>query len=145
MCTSPRYKVTRFASRYEKLDTYPCGKCPECLLRKQAEFACMAVLQAKAAKSVYLVTLTYKPSALPIMEHVPGDKNDPKFVDSDYARFAVSYRDGTAMCCFDGLKDYCPSLRRKDVQLAIKSTREAFRAKYGFLPEFKYAGFGEYG
>ena len=145
MCTRPLSKVSSLCNgRFTKVDFIPCGKCDECLLRKQAEFACLASLQSEKARSVDFLTLTYRPSALPVMKRPERSQEPGVFDDSVYAHFCV--QDGKkASCCFDGKDDYCPSLRREDVRLEIKGARLAYKRKYGYYPTFVYAGFGEYG
>lgn len=146
MCTSPLSIVRKGPHvSLDRTDIVPCGKCPECLLRKQAEFACLATLQAKKAASVDFLTFTYRPDALPIMKSDAYPVDHLEFVDTPEARWAVSAPNREAVCASDGVFNYCPSLRRDDIKTAFKAARYAYKVKYGKLPSFTYAGFGEYG
>lgn len=146
MCTRPlsvpRYK---YGNVFSHIDQVPCGKCPECLLRKQAEFACLAVLQAEHAKSVDFFTMTYSNAHLPIMRSDVYPVDNLSFDCSPQAHKNCLLPNHEMMCATDGNTNWTPSLRREDVKLAIKSARQAYLRKYGKLPEFTYAGFGEYG
>lgn len=146
MCTRPLSVVHSFCNnRFTKVDIVPCGKCDECLLRKKAEFACLATMQARKAKSVDFVTLSYAPAHLPIMRSDVYPVDNLQFDDHPDLKNLVMDSKREAVCTTDAVTNWCPSLRREDVRLAIKSARQAYLRKYGELPSFTYAGFGEYG
>lgn len=148
MCTRPLSILRQDTVKGKYFDIVPCGKCPECLQRKQGDFACLATLEAKAAKSVHFLTFTYANSEVPIMVREEDNGSLPCFVDRSERLSALcncSLHDGRLYCATDNVHTWTPSLRRFDFREFLKYSREAYRKKYGYLPEFRYAGFGEYG
>lgn len=150
MCTRP-LSIVRHSSvtGQSRTDIVPCGKCPDCLLRKQKEFAALAVLQAKRAKSVDFLTFTYANNAIPIMVSECYPRGGSRFVtekeDLYQARYNCRLPNGEMTCASDGVLEWCPSLCRQDFLLFLKRTRLAFKRRFGYDPKFTYAGFGEYG
>lgn len=152
MCTSPR-PITIIDKVYGTKRTYvvPCGKCHECLRKKQNEFAVLAVNEALAAKSLHFLTFTYRNSSIPILAtyyEEDGNKRTQKFVD-DYRSFIISdMSDDHSVVlgvCADSV-EYFPSLRRSDVTSFLKRFRTAYNRSHEDFPlDFRYAIFGEYG
>lgn len=58
----PRRNPVTHSSR---IDVVPCGKCLECLRRKQSDYAFISVREAQASGNIVFLTLTYKPEKLP--------------------------------------------------------------------------------
>lgn len=171
MCINPTitYKKSRDGSL--KRIEFPCGKCSECVSKKHSAFALEAVLEARAASSVHMVTLTYNNDSVPFraVRRVTREgityEDDAYFVDrSTYFHDCVKRCLGVNM---DGSKalscksvvmssarvddaNYSelivtPSLRREDVRLFLKKCRIQFQRYYGEKLEGRYAFFGEYG
>lgn len=148
MCTRPLSILRQDTIKGKYFDVVPCGRCPECLQRKQGEFACLATLEAKAATSVHFLTFTYANHAVPIMLSREDEGVIPSFVGKSERLSAVSncsLHDGRLFCATDGTYNWTPSLCRFDFREFLKYSREAYAKKYGHLPDFRYAGFGEYG
>lgn len=148
MCTRPLSILRNDPLKGKYFDIVPCGKCPECLQRKQGEFAALATLEAKAAKSVHFLTFTYANQEVPIMVSREDNGVLPSFVGKSERLSALaccSLHDGRLYCATDGTYNWTPSLRRFDFREFLKYSREAYQKKYGYLPQFRYAGFGEYG
>ena len=141
----------RYAGK-SKIDIVPCGRCHECISKKQNEFAALACLEAKRSRSMWFFTFTYANSSVPIMVNWFDDSQElhqdfiaesvrssvlPKMGDMTGKKPLQMYSDDSFT--------YVPSLRREDVRLFLKRTRVAYQRKFGELFDFKYAGFGEYG
>lgn len=152
MCTNPIQVTRRYPTGKSRVDIVPCGKCHECLAKKQNEFAALCIQEAKAAKSMYLFTFTYDNEHLPIMASMlsaRGERVGLGFVPP------AEHSD-----CIDDMKDtrsvvhpvvgandveYCPSLCREDLRLFIKRFRVAYKRKFGRDIDCRFAAFGEYG
>ena len=52
MCVSPLMIERRYAGK-SKIDMVPCGRCYECISKKQNEFAALACLEAKRSSSMW--------------------------------------------------------------------------------------------
>lgn len=152
MCTEPR-PITITDKVYGTKRTYvvPCGKCHECLRKKQNEFAVLAVTEALAAKSLYLLTFTYRNDTIPILQTVyekDGNKNTQFFVldhrDDIISDMSDDHSVVSGVC--DGFSEFYPSLRRSDVTAFLKRFRTAYNRAHADHPlDFRYAIFGEYG
>ena len=146
MCTNPIVINRRFGTKTRQ-DLVPCGKCHECLLQKQSQFAALSAIQAQNSDSVYFLTLTYDNVHVPLASkwihgrfpvvykaHLPMDKalietlsknkNDSVLVDEHF---------------------YTLSLCRKDLQCVLKRFREYGRKHDWDLSKWSYSFFGEYG
>ena len=66
MCTNPLVIRRAYAGKV-KTDVVPCGKCHECISKKQNEFAALACLEAKKSSSMWFATLTYSNNRVPII------------------------------------------------------------------------------
>lgn len=147
MCTRP-IQIDRVNPVTNSVDSYtvPCGKCDECLLQKQREFACLAVLESQLSSSVHLVTLTYSNRTVPIMV-TEKESGYSHFIDKGREFFVemCTDKDGSLMSAAYKDLDVCPSLRRSDFRLFLKRVRIRYKREFGECPTFRYAGFGEYG
>lgn len=128
----------------------PCGECPQCLRRKQNEFACLALLEAGRATSMHFLTLTYNNNTAPIAVSCVLSDAAKKYVFVDDKErldlIPLLENDKKQLeWLVDGDYQYCPSLRREDVRLFLKRCRVAWQRAGNLLPKFKYAAFGEYG
>ena len=61
MCLRP-VTITRFdpVTHVTRVDVVPCGKCIECLKRKQSDYAFLSKRQAARSGSLHFLTLTYR-------------------------------------------------------------------------------------
>lgn len=141
----------RFAGK-SKIDIVPCGRCHECISKKQNEFAALACLEAKRSTSMWFFTFTYANSSVPIMVNWLGDcleLNQSFLTKAGRLNVLSKMGDMTGKKPLELYKDgaftYVPSLKREDVRLFLKRVRVAYQRKFGKLLDFKYAGFGEYG
>ena len=157
MCTTPSLVRRSYAGR-SKYYTVPCGKCHECISKKQHEFAALGVLEAKRSSSMYMVAFTFKNSACPIM--FSSDTLDGvhfRLVDDPLERNRilpfmkrVRYKDGKRieyLVRYDvsDSSRYVPSLDRELMRLFVKKVRVQYKRVFGTPLKFTYAAFGEYG
>lgn len=94
MCLNPvRVKRYNPVTRVTWYDTVPCGKCIECLRRKQSDYAFLSSRQAKESGNIFFLTLTYRNSAIPfagvyeVFDLETGlivDRSKPYFVEEEY-------------------------------------------------------------
>lgn len=157
MCTNPVQRTITYKGNFSrKTVTVPCGKCAECRAKLQSEFAALSCLEAKSAGSIGFITLTYRNTELPIMMSNVYEYVDPS--TGDFVREVNSYgyddfEDAPIEPCAPELKRSedrfdiyaCPSLRRSDVQKAIKRYREDYYRRHGERCDFRFTFFGEYG
>lgn len=188
MCTHPIYIKNPKAGRLQYLPswnydwkgryfdtslsgfTVPCGKCLDCLHRKQMSRVPQYVRELEQHKDNVFVTLTYRNSRVPLALSI----QDKRFsVDYDTGE-VVSYFDSSVVKILDEedksvylplfgyklsgkLKSFSvdnfidnetwritPSLNREDVRLYIKRKRIEFK-RAGNELDFKYICIGEYG
>lgn len=163
MCTSPikLSRIDKFGNH--SFDIVPCGKCHECVMKAQNEFAALACLEAKRRKSMWMVLFTYSNSKVPIMrcdfETLEDSETLSPIREIVSSRF-LEGREREDICRqldidMDGKKrlswsecdevSFCPSLRREDVRLFLKRCRMSYKREFGRSLDFVYAGFGEYG
>lgn len=148
MCTSPitlnKYnRVLKKAFQY----TVPCGKCADCLSKKQNEVAALSVLEANAATSLFFFTFTYDDKNLPIAISEPDESGSPTFVG--FTRFG-DMPDSPAFTPndvrqIDGLC-YAASPCREDIKIMLKRFRSIWKRHYPDVPlDFRYLVFSELG
>lgn len=149
----------------------PCGKCEECLSKKHSAFALEAVLEARAASSMWFVTLTYRNGTVPVMGRRVFFDNDctelqecwfeslssakRKLVEKisrvdmsgSRALNSFSYVENLGFCTETAWNEvfYTPSLRREDVRKWLKRCRVAWKRLHGEDLNLRYVFFGEYG
>lgn len=134
-------------------DTYPCGKCLECIKSKQLDYAELMFTQAAKKHTCHFVTFTYDNDRLPIrcLDRQTGDifyiddccdinnylRNfyfRSKKLDKPFAHEDHGYR-----------WQMCQSLRRRDLRLWLKRERMRMQRLGTPLPDFTYFAVGEYG
>lgn len=151
MCTNPLVIRRVYAGR-TKTDVVPCGKCHECISKKQNEFAALACLEAKKSSSMWFATLTYSNNSVPIMlSYYLGNELHTDFVINTnradiLSRMALN-SDGNKVLhsyVFNGF-EYNASLNREDLKLFLKRCRVSYEREYGEKLKMTYAAFGEYG
>ena len=154
--------------------TVPCGKCADCLKRRQLDLSVRCMREAERYGSMVFVTLTYRDSELPLsvtLEQISKDSGDiiaypPQLLERDsyWRSFALDnllkIRSGVAARRFTVPLDelnllddewyyryvFTPSISRLDVRLWLKRSRVAYEREFGSpLPDFKYCCVGEYG
>lgn len=174
MCTSPLelHKKDAATGRvYTRV--VPCGKCPECLNRKQNDNAVLSYLEACKRGLLVFVTLTYRNTTFPVRERcgiIRGVASDgteniewstPNFIpESRVSEFREHYCE-LAQENFENVirteqfsdvsgntlvLEYAPSLRRKDFKDFLKRARVRYEREHNEkLPDFSYMLVGEYG
>lgn len=151
--------------------TVPCGKCSECLRKRQNDISVRAYREAQNYGSCYFVTLTYKPESVPFAQTLldvncdTGEVCIDKCADVCYQgmidkvrglfkshKGSVFYHYETiaTATCEDGCKHefqvvYTPTLYVRDVRLKIKQFRINYERSNGSKLDFKYICAGEYG
>lgn len=69
-CMFPYYVERKlYLSQTDRLVPVPCGKCPECLKRRNNDWTFRLQQEAKLHTSQYFVTLTYSPEECPISDN----------------------------------------------------------------------------
>lgn len=89
MCLSP-VQVRRIdpVTRSTRIDVVPCGKCIECLRRKQSDYAFICSREARQSGGVFFLTLTYRNDSIPMaIVHETFDRTSGVVVDSLFAGF----------------------------------------------------------
>ena len=66
MCTNPLVVRRSYPSIGTREYVVPCGKCADCVKKKQSEFAALSFHQGLQSGSVHFFTFTYRPETLPI-------------------------------------------------------------------------------
>lgn len=139
---------------------------------KHSRFAFDAALEAKHAKSVYMVTLTYSNATVPIMvRRVYVENGDEYLQESHWINKNTAFHRNAVRVCsinMDGSKILgfrtvnlhtspnptdigfnflyaTPSLRREDVRLFLKKCRVQYERDFGDKMTGRYVFFGEYG
>ena len=149
-----------------KVMQVPCGKCPECLAKRQKDISIRAYREALKFGSCYFLTLTYSPEHVPFAETLysidttTGDVNVDKssrICQSDMLDFLrKDYKGKQGLYVHEHhiatLEDtdftvvYTPTLNYTDVRLKIKNFRVKWQREFGEkLPKFSYICVGEYG
>lgn len=144
-----------------------CGKCVECLKKRQNDLATRCVREAERTGSMVFLTLTYDDAKLPIYAttelvdkdtgEVFADERCSLSTNEDVRKSILSqvatkiprydcYTDYDYDSCNCRLFTFTPSLRRRDFQLYLKYARVRYEREHNKkLPEFKYVAVGEYG
>lgn len=66
MCVHP-ISIKRKYGNSVRIDTVPCGICPECLKKRQSAFVCRCIEETKKYGNAWFVTLTYSDEHVPII------------------------------------------------------------------------------
>lgn len=184
MCLNPqgipyptKYRDTPSFERYIRLTgrdsiTVPCGKCTECLKRKQQDLAARCARQAELSGSMQFLTLTYDNNTVPIslviemVDKLTGEitRESPFALlrrDSEEYKFfrdsLNSITDKRRVRYFEEVPFFetddvlyrhsaCQSLDNRDVQLWLKKARMRYLREFGRpISLDKYVVCGEYG
>lgn len=164
MCTNPIQRTITYKGNFSrKTIVVPCGKCAECRAKLQSEFAALSCLEARSAGSIGFITLTYNNDSVPVQNSYYREfssiDSDGKTVSCSEVIFDGFTRgfDASGKPCepfYNGKRllngvpvDFylTPSLRRLDVQLAIKRYRQDYFRRHGERCDFRFCFFGEYG
>lgn len=178
MCTSPitirvppnSYEEHVLGIHSMKEVTVPCGKCTECLSKRQNDIAVRGFREAVDKGNCWFLTLTYRPSHVPFacsMLDINKDTGEsiihslPEISTASYLDdIKYEYRSSRGMFYkyvpfaeFDSddgcrhLYQYCftPTLYYRDVALLIKNFRVRHKRLYKYNPDFTYIAVGEYG
>lgn len=180
MCTRPitirvpynPYERNVLGFQGYKIVTVPCGKCPECLAKRQKDISIRAYREALRYGDCYFVTFTYKPSCVPFSQvffdvnrdtgestdyHVPSLVTDSLLLDSLRQKYRL-HRNGVfydyaskkeLVQYEDGSLHehyllFTPTLSYRDFSSRIKYFRTDYQRNVGNL-DFKYICVGEYG
>lgn len=149
MCTNP-ISITRKDACSNSTRTYvvPCGKCADCVKKKQAEFAALSLHQGLASGSLHFFTFTYRNETIPVAITEDFFDVDNRHIVG-FERGCIDWLDAEGhflnRVLFNHVNDSsefkrCCSLCREDVKKVLKQFR-----KDNFDAKFKYAIFGEYG
>lgn len=160
MCTNPITITRNYPLIGIKSFTVPCGKCAECIAKKQSELAALCAHQAQVSGSLHFFTLTYRNERLPIayfdskVDCIVGfGRGCSPWLDSSgvfSSSLKVFSADGLYHDCSNTL-DYpdsvfaVPSLCREDIKKWLKLFRTRWKRFSGVPLSFKYCIFGEIG
>lgn len=181
MCLRPLYLIRKCEHcdfiedswRSSKLVRVPCGKCIECVKRRQSDLTVRVVTEAQNYKTMHFVTLTYNPESVPLACSLFCRTKDGVYLvqkphilpEADFCR---KMRECLNMSDIDGRgrfldaslpfsADWCKqelpyfyrvamSLNREHFKNWMKLCRTRYQREFGEkLPDFKMAWCGEYG
>lgn len=71
MCVKPITLRRRLGNR-TITEVLPCGKCAECLKKRQNGYMCRCIEEARKRGNIWFITLTYANDHLPIVKGVPS-------------------------------------------------------------------------
>lgn len=84
-----------------RIDVVPCGKCVECLKRKQSDYGFLCSREALMSGQVYFLTLTYANENIPMsVVHQTIDKDTGALVDELFAGFVKPEYEQLARDCY---------------------------------------------
>lgn len=168
MCTSPIEIRRKYAGKVYKT-VVPCGKCAECLNKKQNENAVLSFIEACKRGKLVFVTLTYDNDSFPLRSRICFEDSEgntqrsdsqllsksdserfrPFFCDcvgEDFSKVVRSdwFTDSVGKRCFI---EYAASLNRSEVRDFIKRRRIAYMREHDLKEplDFSYMLVGEYG
>lgn len=180
MCTRPitirvphnPYERNVLGFQGYKTVTVPCGKCPECLAKRQRDISVRAYREALKYGDCFFVTFTYKPFCVPFSQvffdvnldtgestdyHVPSLVTDSGLLEYLRSKYKLHSRgvfyDYASKREFVQYEDgaihehyllFTPTLSYRDFASRIKYFRTDYQRKVGKL-DFKYICVGEYG
>lgn len=183
MCLRPLYLIRKcehcdfledvrpYDNFTHKLVKVPCGKCIECVRRRQADLTVRIVTEAQNYNTMHFVTLTYDNDHVPLACSLFGNSKEGVYLvqkaslmpENDFTvhcRSLVSALDtdrngryldvSLPFCrCSEGFPYFyrvAMSLNREHVKLWLKGCRTSYKRQFGrALPDFKMAWCGEYG
>ena len=181
MCYHPKHILIKnprptaaYPESYIELDV-PCGKCVDCLRKRQRDYSSRLIREVQSAKDMFFVTLTYNNQSIPlcqsffrvnldtgeeerVSESVIYGSNDFGDIRAELvqqkssrkARYVTKYvldYKGSALNIngFYYYSRFTPSLFREDVKNWIKGCRVQYQRDFGVKLDFRYAWCGEYG
>ena len=139
MCVNPiQVKVVSRSFGVSRYVDAPCGRCVECLKRRQNDWKLRIVHEANYWSKLYFFTLTYSNDSLPCRV----DYADLAYPEK-YAEFYGSYNECKAFATDDML--IRSSACKDDVQRFLKRLRTNYERKHGKTLDMKYFVCAEYG
>ncbi len=183
MCVRPLYLIRKcehcdfledtrpYDNFTHKLVKVPCGKCIECVRKRQADLTVRIVTEAQNYNTMHFVTLTYDNDTVPLACSLFCNSDDGVYLvqkahimpNNDFTEYCRSllaaldtdrngrYLDVPLPFCriseaFPYFYRVAMSLNREHVKLWLKSCRVSYKRQFGrALPDFKFAWCGEYG
>lgn len=154
MCTNPLVVKRSYPSIGTREYVVPCGKCADCVKKKQSEFAALSLHQGLQSGSVHFFTFTYRPEALPIAISVDTPEGVPQLIGFERGEAALTsgfgkeFMNRVVRVSSDYRGEFynCASLCREDIKLTLKRFRAYEKSmRPAEKLDFKYAVFGEYG
>lgn len=137
MCLNPISLPVKVAGRVVDYNVVPCGKCAECVDRRQKDMMQVFLNVARRSENIVFATFTYDDEHLPKMFNL-WDYESGSCVKRSFERSDLEpdeYQD-----IFE-----VPSLRREDWRLWLKRARVKWFRDHGVNLSFVYATIGEYG
>lgn len=139
MCVNPiQVKVVSRTFGVSRYVDAPCGRCVECLQRRQNDWKLRIVHEANYWSKLYFFTLTYSNDSLPCRV----DYADLAFPEKQ-AEFYGSYNECKAFASDDML--IRSTACKDDVQRFLKRLRTNYARKHGKTLKMKYFICAEYG
>ena len=142
MCLNPISVPVRECGRIVSYNVVPCGKCAECVDRRQKDMMQVFLGVANRSSSIVFATFTYNDEHLPFLWSLFDHETEQALYQSFDLSFVESH-----YCESDPVSVVsAPSLRRRDWRLWLKSARVRYQREHGkSLPKFSYSCIGEYG
>lgn len=162
--------ITPFFPLHRYAYYVPCGKCLDCLKRRQTDYSTRIYREARKGQKMFFLTLTYRDDALPIAKRLyfvdteTGElearsnfelETDSSLLfrlRSEFGRIEPSEKaryvdiDVHSKGTSKWFARFTPSLCRLDVRMWLKKSRIQYKRDFGKpLPDFSYAFCGEYG
>ena len=142
MCLNPILVPVKVNGRITDYNVVPCGRCPECLDRKQKDMMQVFLNIANRSSSIVFATFTYDDEHLPYMWSLFDHETE----SASYMSFDVSVPESHLSKEDPVSLVSAPSLRRRDWRMWLKSARVKYERDFGRkVPEFSYSCIGEYG
>ena len=139
MCVNPIHvKVVSRTFGVSRYVDAPCGRCVECLQRRQNDWKLRIVHESNYWSKLYFFTLTYSNDSLPCRV----DYADLAYPEK-YAEFYGSYNECKSFATDDML--IRSSACKDDVQRFLKRLRTNYQREHGETLEMKYFICAEYG
>lgn len=144
-CVSPRTMYYRDLLGVRHAFDCPCGKCVACLHNKQDSWAIRALETTKAKPQFVYDTLTFRPSALPMVELCDILDANPDIVVSEQSAYMLQFYNNVHML-FAGQSARIPYVDRSIIRDWIRRGRENYVYDHrGKRPDWKYMVVMEYG
>lgn len=141
MCVSPiMVKVTSRTFLTERYIDAPCGKCIECLKRRQNDWKLRICNESKNWSHFYFFTLTYRDDMLPCNVHWCDCVDSPLYSGRkpECDEWISRHSFGTDMIC-------CSTAFKSDVQHWLKRMRIRYERSFDQPLKMKYFICAEYG